>query len=152
MTPHLIRLTEKCRRSNYCYANGPKIKLQLALMICHSLFRERIFNGALCNCLFWDFCITMVAAFKFVGQSDQMRCQNFSIRHIICELWEWHIIRINCNFYFRAICRTIVTSFKFCCQSAQMRYQTGIKWSFRFLQKLVNRTHHIWAIIKKQSG
>ena len=27
LTPHLIRLTRKCRRSDYCYANGPKIKI-----------------------------------------------------------------------------------------------------------------------------
>ena len=59
----------------------------------------------------------MVTAFTFFGQSDQMRCQIvwnemvfkmlttiFPIRHIICELWKWHIIGINCNFHFREIC------------------------------------------------
>ena len=30
LTPHLIRLTEDCRRNDYYYANGPKIKIAVS--------------------------------------------------------------------------------------------------------------------------
>ena len=60
LAPDLIRLIEKCRGSDYCYANGPKIKIAVspndyAIL----LFRERISLG-LCNFLFWDFYITIL--------------------------------------------------------------------------------------------
>ena len=76
LTPRLIRLTKRCRRSDYCYANGPKINIAVSPNDMPLSLHRMDIIGALCNFLFWDFCITIVTAYTFFGQSNQMRCQH----------------------------------------------------------------------------
>ena len=55
LTPCLMRLTNKCRRNEYCYANGPKIKITASPNdICQ--IRVQII-WALCNFFIWGMCI-----------------------------------------------------------------------------------------------
>ena len=49
------RTDQKCRRSDYCYANDPKFAASPNDMPL-SIQRMDII-GALCNFLFWDICI-----------------------------------------------------------------------------------------------
>ena len=143
--PQLIRLTEKGRCSEYCYSNGPKIKIAICPNDMPLFLQRTDIFGALCNFFFFFFfflggggllhnnshCVYICRStcskwgVKLFGIIWSLRFeQRFVNSKIIFELWEWHIIRTYCNyFYLGAICITIVTSFKFFDQSAQMRYQ-----------------------------
>ena len=73
------RLTEKCKRSDYCYANSQNKKFQKASQWYQfSEERAAYHNRALIYCYFYfgTICIIIVNASTFFGQSDQMRCKN----------------------------------------------------------------------------
>ena len=56
---------KKCRHSNYCYANGPKVKIAVSPNDMPPSHQRTDIIWALLNFLFWDFCITIVTAFTF---------------------------------------------------------------------------------------
>ena len=65
------------RHSDYCYANGPKIKIAVSPNDMPLSLQRMDIIGALCKLfIYWDFYITIVTAFSYFGQPDQMRCPN----------------------------------------------------------------------------
>ena len=113
LTPHLIRWTEKCRRSDYCYANGPKIKIAVSPNDMPLSLQRTDIIGALCNFLFLGLLHNSshcVYIFRSIWSNEVSKCLElivFKILTKVCqkdtpffELWEWHIIRTYCKFYF----------------------------------------------------
>ena len=73
-THPLIRLTEKC--IDAVTTNGPKLKIAVSPNYYTTLSSENGY-GALCNFLFWDFCMTIVTAFTFcrsIGSHEVSTC------------------------------------------------------------------------------
>ena len=70
LTPPLIRLTKKCRCSDYCYANGPETKIATRYA---TLSSENGYH--------WGFNFVTFAFYNshcayIFCQSDHMKCQN----------------------------------------------------------------------------
>ena len=73
----MVRLTEKCRRSDYCYANGPKIKIAVIKPEWYAtLSSENGNDWGFVQLFILDFFIIIVTSFKFFRQSDQIKHQN----------------------------------------------------------------------------